>query len=249
MGAFMKFILKLLILSLFSVIKIAEADTKITIVSTIIPPLLMPNQKNIGFLYELVNEVNYRVSKNTNNSITFDDNIDFLPWLRAVKTTLNHSNKILLPLTRLENREDDFVWIIKLMEYDFSFFTIKNEVNSIESARLLESVAVYRGTSHETFLLKNAFNNLSKASSVTNARMLNAGRVEAWYSSIPEAKWLWKSLAFENNLIPGKIIHKSSLWMAGSIHFDRKLIPYFQSSLNEIHKDGTYKNIFDKYFR
>ena len=225
-----------------------DPQTPFTIYSTRIVPLIMPDMEKHGFLYDLMCEISERVSR-IDSRITTMPKIVLRPWNRSFKIVERSSNKLMLPMTRLLAREDKFTWITKVMDIQYAFFSTTNRIDSLEAARSLDKVAVYRNTSHEVFLLKHGFSNLSRSTGELNAAMLERGRVDAWYSSVSEALWLWKTLGLKGTLGVGNIVHSTPLWLVASKDFPFELVPIFQKVLQDIREDGTYLQIYKNYFQ
>lgn len=227
---------------------VSGSERVFTIYSTKIAPLIMPDMEQPGFLYELILEVTQRVSLLDQQFLSASD-VVLQPWNRAFKTVEHSTDKLLLPMTRLPERENKFVWIMPVMELQYAFLSTTTPVNSLDDARSLERVAVYRNTSHEMFLKEHGFTNLSPSKGALNAHMLEKGRVDAWYSSVPEALWLWKMDAHKGPLIIGDIIHSAPMWLVASKDFPEVLIPVFREALADIREDGTYSRIYNRYFQ
>ena len=86
----------------------------------------------------------------TRSGVSIDYRI--VPWVRAVKETEQSDSLMLFPFTRTAARENRFTWITPLKEDPICFASGEAQINSLEEARKLKRVMVWRGTSQQAFL-------------------------------------------------------------------------------------------------
>ena len=178
----------------------------------------------------------------------FEPEVAVLPWKRALRTAEVRPFKLFAPAARTPEREDKFVWISPLLTINFTFATIGKKINSFEEAITLDTVAVYGGSSHEGTLTAKGFSNLVPETAAINARKLAAGRVDAWYSTVPEALWQWKIQKLTPPIVTGKSVFSRLPWLVGSKDFPRDLVPVFREQLKHMIADGTYERLYNAYF-
>ncbi len=83
--------------------------------------------------------------------------IRLMPWVRAVRRVDRQAGVFILPFSRTEEREDRYQWAVRLREIRNGFVTLADPIDSLEGARSLDRVLVWRGTSHEDFLEEAGF--------------------------------------------------------------------------------------------
>ncbi|MBT3359007.1 MAG: transporter substrate-binding domain-containing protein [Rhodospirillales bacterium] len=225
----------------------AAAQSRFELITAPIPPLAMDDASQPGFLVDLILDLSEHVHK-VRPDFQLDPTVAVLPWKRAIRTAEVRPFKLFAPAARTPEREQKFVWISPLLKIDFAFATIGKPINSFEEAMALDTVAVYGGSAHEDTLIKKGFSNLVPASAATNARKLAAGRVDAWYSTIPEALWQWKILDLDPTVVTGKPIFSRLPWLVGTKDFPRDLVPVFRQQMKHIVADGTYERLYIAYF-
>ncbi|MFT5758714.1 MAG: polar amino acid transport system substrate-binding protein [Alteromonadaceae bacterium] len=116
-------------------------------------------------------------------------NVEFYPWARALNLVLTQPNTLILSLTRTREREDDFVWLIKVNESRKAFVALKSKpehfVKNIDQAKN-KLVAVTRDSFSYKSLIGEGFtedNNLYVVSTIESAIMLfKKGKVDLIYT-------------------------------------------------------------------
>ncbi len=213
-----------------------------------IPPLIMRvKNEDAGMLvdlsYALIDELQ-------STGLDIRPSPKILPWARAYKLVQNTPNVIMLQMARTPYREDLFHWVDNTTDVSWSFVTtIGPAINTIEEAKKLDSIAVYRASRIEDQLRELGFdenlapNNNSHAS----ARMLNGNRVQAWYTSKHAAQWLYNSGVLKKKPIIGKPIITVPLWMIVSKSTSPEMLGIFKKAIRKLKKTGLTKALNLKY--
>jgi len=140
-----------------------------------------------------------------------------VPWVRAVKETEHADNLLLFPFTRTPERENRFTWLVKLNEDPLCFASQKGPINSIDAARKLKRVLVWRGSSNQTYLEKLGFENLILVSSMKKAvHILKSDPNAAVYVTCEQAKSYLLSESPNNVFKVGAPVSSEIMWLVGS---------------------------------
>ncbi len=78
--------------------------------------------------------------------------------------------------------------------------------------------------------------------------MLKIGRVDAWYTIVQRAAFVFKREGYDpGSLVVGKPTSVASLWLASNKTFDSALAQKIRSAVEEFRKTTEYQTILDKY--
>ncbi|MEH6476319.1 MAG: transporter substrate-binding domain-containing protein [Sneathiella sp.] len=214
-----------------------------------IPPLVMgKDQLQRGFLWDVAGTIVERLSKNSDGDLLAKRTL--YPWKRGFSLLSNTPNKIMLQMARTPKRENMFHWISPTTQMSFAFIKLKQPViNTIDEALKSTSVAVYRASHLENFLRQKGFDsNLELTNdSVAGARLLNAGRVQAWYASVQEAKWLLHKGVVKKHVVIGKEILKFDIWAVASKGTSKSALEAIQTIITNMKADGTIDQLKSRY--
>lgn len=170
----------------------------------------------------------------------------FVPWGRAVNNTENGSRSFIIPFSRTPEREDRFIWVAPLFDMTFGFVSLETQYNDKASAKELNRIGVWRGTSMEEELMVEGFSNLVPVSNdKALVRMLIGGRLDAWYGSIAEAKFMFSGIEIINRkkIRFGMPIKSSPVWLAAGHDTENSVIQKARKALNAMHADGFINDV------
>ena len=173
------------------------------------------------------------------------------PWLRGYLTTRDEPNTALFSTTRTKERESLFKWVGPLSQKEFSIFALKKSNIKINNIDEIEKylTGVERGSINEQLLLSRGILNLSRVDyPKQNLNMLLWNRIELWSVS---SSTFYETL-LEQNINPQDIekiytIKHAKLFIAFNKETPDNIIKSWQSAFDELHFNGTIKEIFDKY--
>ncbi|MBM3559149.1 MAG: amino acid ABC transporter substrate-binding protein [Alphaproteobacteria bacterium] len=118
--------------------------------------------------------------------------VRFVPWVRATVDAAQPDTGLVLPLTRLPEREASYTWIAPLYDLDLGFVTLSRRIDSLAAADGEKLIGVWRGTSHETQLRQAGLINLAAvADDHTLLQLLLTDRISAWFGAYPEINERW----------------------------------------------------------
>ncbi|WGL59515.1 ABC transporter substrate-binding protein [Pigmentibacter sp. JX0631] len=182
--------------------------------------------------------------------------IIYLPWKRAQLDTLLNSNKktFILPLTRNEERENNYIWVSKLYELESIFLTLKSEKNidNFNDAKN-KIIGVLFGSSMEQ-TLKDTKNGLYLENIETSfnqtaiLKKLLDKRIDTWYDVkidiVAELKNQNQDISSFNF---GKKIDIEENFLATSKNVPKELIQKIENSFEKFKKTPEYIKILKNY--
>ena len=122
-------------------------------------------------------------------------------------------------------------------------------LNSVEDARKLKTIAVYRKSHLENYLRENGFTTslVLTNNSDTSAKLLDAGRVDAWYASVHEARWLYKKGVLRHRIYVGQPILEIPIWAVASKGTKKALLDAIGREVELMKEDGSFSSLESKY--
>lgn len=177
--------------------------------------------------------------------------IEFFPWQRALLMPLKLSRVAALPLTRIPEREADYVWLTPLYHQDFLFIRkVGHAVDqpSMDQLRQLR-VGGVRGTASLVQMHRLQFPRIVEASNHEELwRLLNMDLIDAIYGGRAIETYNMKMLGFNAaNYVFGPTLEKSEIWLGGSKDFTAEDVEAWQAAMKAIRREGIYAQILKKY--
>lgn len=229
-----------------------EADEGMTyeLLLSTIPPLVMDKaaDQEKGLLWDIAQDVLNRLKAGQDCKCKPKPSV--LPWVRATTVLENEKGKFMLQMARSDEREDLYEWIVPVGNLTFAFVTKTNPPpDTLEEAKALKRIAVYRGSRLEKYLRSNGFEASLMATNDSNAsaRLLNYGRVEAWYASVDEALWLYKKKILDSPPRIGDAILSVPIWAIASKGTPKSMQEKIKRIIQEMEVDGTMATLKEKY--
>lgn len=207
------------------------------------PPLSMP-EDNHGIFGDITLEAIKRI----NGTPVFIDK----PWVRGQHDVQILKDKLIYPLTRTKEREPKYTWISEINYVGRSFVTKGEYISSYEDARKkLKKVSVLLGSANHKILETNGFPKEQLETVYDNKqglKLLRIGRVDAWFNSDLEAKWMVRQEEdTSTKYVFSKTLSSAPVYLAGSKSCDKELVNRLQKAINEMKTDGTFQKIIEKY--
>ncbi|MFC0349363.1 substrate-binding periplasmic protein [Undibacterium danionis] len=200
--------------------------------------------KLTGMTIEIVREIQKRVGNN--------DPIQVVPWSRGIDKINANPNTLLFSMARTPERESLYQWIgpIKANTYGLYARADSNlEINSLEDAKKIPLIGVYRGDIRDQTLTRLGFTNLDRASSnISSFKKLMIGRISAYTDS----KLGVESLALASGYAASDVkfvfeLFKSDLYIAASKSTSPAIVKKWNAALESMKKDKTFHQIQQKY--
>ena len=159
----------------------AVVAQSLTILTEDDPPAqyLDANGELAGFTVELVREIQKRVGNN--------DKIQVVPWARAYRMIETEPNVVVFLMSRTAERNELFNWVGPVMETEFGLYAQAKStlrLASLEEAKAVKRIGVYRGDVRDQILSNAGFTNLERTYTIVqNVKMLMAGRIDLYAGS------------------------------------------------------------------
>jgi ABC-type amino acid transport substrate-binding protein len=111
-------------------------------------------------------------------------------------------------------------------------------------------VAVLPGGSFERELEQAGITNIEAIDDPQRcAKMLQAGRADAWYTLDVRAAYTWKKSGFPAEaLVLGKPTSRQHMFIAGNKDIAPEIKQKLQAAYDSMVRDGTYASLVRKYF-
>jgi polar amino acid transport system substrate-binding protein len=173
------------------------------------------------------------------------------PWKRAQQRVSRGDNLLIIPLSRSPEREDLYTWIAPIMVMERAFFSLDKPVADFDEAReRYKRVAVGMGTAQMETLKNEGFSDeqiVSLKLGDNPARMLELGRVDAWFTGVPEGLYQWPGR--KNVLRMSPVMSSVDLYLACSRRCDSVIVEELRQSVESLRREGVAQSIQDAYLQ
>ena len=204
-----------------------------------------PDGKLTGMTVGIVEEIQKRVG-NT-------DPIQMVPWARGLEALTNNPNTVLFSMGRTAERNDLFQWVGPIAETAFGLYVkadSKIEIKSLDDAKKVKAIGVYKDDVRDQFLTKAGFANLDRTSdNITNFKKLMLGRVDMYASSSNDIQGNAERAGFKvSDIRLAYVFLKTQVFVAVSKKTDPAVVAKWNAALTAMKKDGAFKAMFKKYY-
>lgn len=200
--------------------------------------------KLTGFTIEIVREIQKRVGNK--------DPIHMVPWARGLANLNNEPNSLLFSMARNAERNQQYQWIGPIAETTYGFYVKADsplKITSLEEAKKVGLIGVYRGDVRDQFLTEHGFTNLDRANSnVSSFRKLMLDRNVMYVDSPMGVKSLAESAGF--TLADVRVAFnfmKIQLYIAASKDTDPVIVAKWNKALDDMKKETLFMSIHKKY--
>ncbi len=214
----------------------------LTIYTEISPPRQVQgaNGEPAGPSVEVVREIQRRVGNK--------DLIQIVPWARGYAMLEHNPNTVLFVMGRTAERNPLFQWVGPLEEVTYSFYVkadSKLVISSMEDAKKLMAIGVYRDDVRDQLLTKAGFTNLERTiDNVMNVKKLMAGRIDAITSTNIVNKDMVEAAGFKReDLREAYSFFKAQLWIAFSKGTPEATVNAWAHAFEAMKKDKTLEKI------
>lgn len=172
--------------------------------------------------------------------------VRILPFQRAL-LALDAGGTLYPALLRTPYREARYQWIGEVFEDRAVMFTRAGRpaVNDTAQARQLGRISVMRGSELQSLLrsfdLANVESNIAEAD---NARLLQAGRIDGWFTLRTVGRATWDLLGFQPQALQsGESFALLSFWVAASPDLPAATVARLRAAYLQLRKSGEYARI------
>ncbi len=196
-----------------------------------------------GISTEIVREILHRINH--------PDTIEIAPWSAAYLQLLKEDDKALYSTTRAPFRENLFKWVGPLVPNNTVLFarsTSDISIGSIDDARKVGQIGVYKDDYGELLLKQKGFTNLrTAADNRSNLENLIDGKIDLWIINELTGNQMARETGQANLIKKVFEVEKEFMYIAFSKSTPDEVIQQWQQALDEIKEDGTYAQIFSKW--
>ncbi|MEE1675250.1 ABC transporter substrate-binding protein [Agarivorans aestuarii] len=226
------FLFLFLLLTILQINKL-HANTY-TVYSINAPPLTMLNPRQAGIVGDVVIEAFSRLGHKVS--------LQEVPWKRAQRITSEGENLFIMPLALLPSRENHFTWVAYIMDLERSFATTHLRIDSYQQAKeQLNKIGVGQGSAQTQILQDKLFDSsqiVELKIGPASAKMLQLGRIDAWFNGTPESIWYWNQQFPKQPLIIGDPVATNLLFLAASKNSDPELVQQISIQIQQLHDEG-----------
>lgn len=202
------------------------------------------NKKLTGLTVEVVQEIQKRIDNK--------DRIQVVPWSRGMDKLNKEPNSFLFTMARTADREHLYQWIGPILFIEYGLYVkadSKIQIKSLDDAKKIGLIGVYRDDIRDQTLSKLGFTNLDRASSVASSfKKLMIGRIAA-YADAKKGVAITANLAGyqEKDVKLAYDLFKNPLYIAVSKNTDAAIVKQWNNTLDEMKKDKSFLKILKKY--
>ncbi|WP_316676623.1 transporter substrate-binding domain-containing protein [uncultured Tolumonas sp.] len=225
----------------------ALAGQPLTIYTEVSPPFqsLDAQGQPAGFACEVVKELQRRTGS--------QDPIQVVPWVRGYLAVQNEPYVALFSMARTKERLPLFRWVGPLADLHYAFFVTVDSrivIRSMEDARRLRLIGVYKEDARDQYLTAQGFRNLDRSvDALIPLRKLLAGRVDAIVSTRRGLAELCRSLGTAPTALKEAYpFLQSQLYIAFSKGTPEPVVRKWSTALESMKKDGSFERLFHRYF-
>ena len=197
-----------------------------------------------GLTVEIVLEIEKRLG--------LHDKIMVVPWARGLDKLDHDANTVLFTMARTSERESLYQWVGPIAEVEYGLYAKADspiQIRSLEEAKQVESIGVYRNDIRDQTLSRLGFKNLDRASSnISSFKKLMIGRVSLYADSKMGVSALARASGFQvedvKQVFP---LFKSGLYIAISKKTDPQRALQWNAALNQMRKDQTLQRLQKKF--
>lgn len=198
-----------------------------------------------GYTIELVRDIQRRLGN--------QDPIEMVPWARGYQKIEREPNVVLFLMARTAERNPKFQWVGPVLEVEFGLFAKANsslKVASLDDARKVGSIGVYRDDARDQMLTAAGFTNLERVNNnILNVKKLMAGRIDLYAGSTTS----FGVDAVEAGFQPSDLKMVVSMdivqiYIAMSKDMPTSVVDHWNAAVKAQRQDGTMARLLAKYY-
>ncbi len=202
--------------------------------------MIAANDAKPGYAIEVLQEAARREGREVE--------ITFVPFERAMLALRTETDVIMPALFFGKKHNDQFQWLVEIQRARLRFATSDGQIVNLEDARRLTRIAIESGTTAEAMLSELGYDNtVLTVSPESSARMLAAGRVDAWFQAEENMRQVWNRLGITTTLSLGEIAREVPIYLVASTALREDVADSYRSAVEDMRADGTLDAIWRFY--
>lgn len=204
-----------------------------------------PDGELTGYTVELVRSVQRKLGS--------QEEIKIVPWARGYQMVQSEPNVALFLMARTAERNGLFQWVGPVLELEYGLYgkaDTKLRPTSLEDAKRLRSIGVYRDDVRDQILTKAGFANLERINNnIANVQKLMSGRIDLYASS----SLTYGMEASEAGFQPSDLklvvpFQQTQLYIAMSKGTPESVVQSWNAALKKVRQDGSWQKLLKKYY-
>ncbi|GAK61124.1 extracellular solute-binding protein, family 3 [Candidatus Vecturithrix granuli] len=210
------------------------------------PPLsYLDNGEPRGMAVEIVEELL--------NRVRIPAQVHVIPWNLGWELASSEPNVLLFSMVYTEERAKQFKMIGAIAVGATKFYARKGSgitLASIEEAKQGHRISTYHKTYEEQFLKKQRFTNfVSVENPIEAAQKLMEGEVDLWINVEPGTGPILREAGYAPNDVEAVLtVSEELFYIAFSEATPDGTVAVWQEKLNAMKQDGTFEEIYHKWF-
>ena len=230
----------------FSYAELTTAQQGLGIMTEEFAPFNYTSEGRItGVSTEIVREITTRINQPCN--------LKMLPWARAYDYVLHRENHALFSTTRTRERENLFKWVGPIVTSQWVFFARKGsnlQIFSLADAKKVKAIGIKINDATEKYLEKRGFSNLEGTlKNAHNIKKLCAGRIDLWLADKFQGIHNAKKIGMRDQIESVYTVVEVEYHIVFNKNTSDAVIVKWQTTLDEIKKDGIYNAILSAYLQ
>jgi polar amino acid transport system substrate-binding protein len=189
----------------------------------------------------------YRVFQALVKRMGYGKQVEIIPWKRVLMETQKNHPIIFIPLARSPERETHYQWIGPLILESFGIFGIVGHNQGIHDKASIRKLRIctLRGSATEALALRHELRQVEiVATNDTCARLLKAGRVDAWLAAKRAALASFAQVGYDvKELKEGVELDHWPLYLAASKSVPPAEIQRWRQELQKMKSDGSFDRL------
>lgn len=204
-----------------------------------------PDGELTGYTVELVRAVQHKLG-------THED-IKMVPWARGYQMVQTEPHVALFLMARTAERNGLFQWVGPVLELEYGLYAksdSKLRLASLEDAKRVRSIGVYRDDVRDQILTKAGLPNLERINNnIANVQKLMGGRIDLYASS----SLTYGVEATEAGFQPSDLklvlpFQQTQLYIAMSKGTPASVVQSWNAALKKLRQDGSWQKLLKKYY-
>ena len=226
---------------------LAAQPARLTLLTENDPPsqFVGPDGELTGYTVELVRALQRKLGSR--------DEIKIVPWARGYQMVQSEPNVALFLMARTPERNPQFQWVGPVLELEYGLYGKASshwQLASLEDAKRLHSIGVYRDDVRDQILTQAGLTNLDRINNnIANVQKLMSGRIDLYASSsltygveAKEAGFAPRDLKL---VLP---FQQTQLYVAMSKGTPAGVVQAWNAALRQLRQDGSWQKLLKKYY-